>query len=390
MEGVLGRIKKAINSPTGQGVLGAAAIGFNPLLGVLAAPAIANGRERRQLENDERRARMDLLSEQVGEIQARSAARDRSTEALGVLAEQLGGGDPDRQALFSVLGNIAPNQLAQSVLGQALPQSTKAPSSIAELDALGLPRTPENLRIIAEAKAAGGGINPQLEQLMQAVQLQLLQRQLADADTAANAKAQAEADAKQAELDAINDQVAAIGRANESLNSLDGKFTAPGSQFNPAKRAVSGFSGALLNLVSPGSGDDLQQQAADSGAFFKDSQILLGDMIAQQEAQTGRGVTRAQQQVLADGTLNENMQPETLRKVSVVQLEKLRRDLERVGGDTSQIDQLTKSIQGKIGGKVFEFKDKAELEQAIRSRTIIGGDQFRVGGGSINLLPGGQ
>lgn len=179
-DGLLGRIGSALQSPTAQGLLGAAAFGLNPALGLLAAPAIASGREREELRNEEareairarRQANEQRAQQQVAQRQLAGLLGSEPPQLLdptgqGLLAQ------PQAQQTFQnrkmrILGLLSPEAAGQALLGQM--QGPQGPGGrvgdeLAALRALGLEPTLENIGALRSAGEGGnlGDVKTQLE-----------------------------------------------------------------------------------------------------------------------------------------------------------------------------------------------------------------------------------
>lgn len=102
-DGILGllgnvgnKVRGLLSSPTVQGLGAAAAFGFNPLLGLLAAPGIQNSRERKTLEND-------VLRQSLVDAKRRSSA---AQDLTGLLGEQTTATVPSPIGLLNMEGGV--------------------------------------------------------------------------------------------------------------------------------------------------------------------------------------------------------------------------------------------------------------------------------------------
>lgn len=118
IQGLLGNLRGAgqkvrglLDNPMVQGGLMAAATGFNPLIGLLAGPAIKNDRERRELE-------LDALRD---EVSGRKDRRSAQGEITGLLADTTPVIGPDR-FIEGIGEDIAIPGRMQQVPATATPQ----------------------------------------------------------------------------------------------------------------------------------------------------------------------------------------------------------------------------------------------------------------------------
>lgn len=172
-EGLLGRIGSALKSPTAQGLLMAGATGFNPLLGLLAAPAIASGREREELRNEEARAAI-RSRQQENEARQRQMTAQRQIPGLlrsappqlldpsgdGLLA-QPGAERTFQNRQMGILADLSPDAAGQALLQQM--QGEQGPGgrlgdAIKTLEMMGEPVTFETLQRLGVGGQQGGGL----------------------------------------------------------------------------------------------------------------------------------------------------------------------------------------------------------------------------------------
>ena len=215
-DGLLGKIGggigKVLNNPHLQGLLGAAAFGANPLIGLLAGQGIKGGRDKRELENEvmrrdltSRRELRDLLGRRVPTDRlldveggpataltelAPSAAVNPVTGAPGVTpngsvaAIDMPGG---QQELMGLLGELAPGVVAQGMMGQQA-----QPSAFDEkINFIGQLLGPDSPEFKEASLRIAGGAEPgtTLDELIAGFQLRMLERDLADAEGEAATKA---------------------------------------------------------------------------------------------------------------------------------------------------------------------------------------------------------
>lgn len=165
------KVQGLLNNPAVQGIGAAAAFGFNPLLGLLAAPGIKNTRDRRSAENE-------LLRQ---EIRARNRQEKAQGDLVGLLGSQAQAAVPSpigllnpnggmdvigatrresvptvatpqgQQQLLGLLAQLAPAQAISTLLAQPEPSSLDRKLSTVE-GRLGRPLTDEEV-----LKLSGGG-----------------------------------------------------------------------------------------------------------------------------------------------------------------------------------------------------------------------------------------
>ena len=160
-------VQSLASNPTAQGIGAAAAFGFNPLLGLAAAPIIAGAKERSTAERE-------LLRHELEVLQRRSSGQDALSSIIG----NLGGLNPNQTQLLQAANNLSPATAVQQ-LGGLLgfgQQERGEPSIIRELDAVGLPRSVEGIEALARAKQAGSADDDQLRDTLLALQVAERQR----------------------------------------------------------------------------------------------------------------------------------------------------------------------------------------------------------------------
>lgn len=177
-EGLLGRIGRGIqnvaSSPIAQGAGTAALFGFNPLLGLAAAPAIAAGQERSN-------TRRELVRRELEMLQRREQGQGAVSDLIAMLGQGEGQAAPlnPLQTQFLQAANDLSPATAVQQLGGLLgfgQQERAEPSILRELDALGLPRNVDGIAALARAKQAGSADDNALRDTLLALQVAERQR----------------------------------------------------------------------------------------------------------------------------------------------------------------------------------------------------------------------
>lgn len=178
--GLLGRIGSGIQgllgNPSVRGVGAAAAFGVNPLLGLLAAPAIRGNqtsRDRAALENQaarenlaERRSQREALNRLSGLLQSSSVIQGQGgvmpPESVSGPAEELQ--IPGRRAQVQTINTPQGRRELQGVLAQAAPEGV---AGLLAKQAFGQPEGPRLPTDVQAFLAAGGSLDdPQVQQAL--------------------------------------------------------------------------------------------------------------------------------------------------------------------------------------------------------------------------------
>lgn len=314
-EGLLGRIgggiKGILGSPAVAGAAAAGLTGLNPLLGLLAAPAIASNRERRALENQ-------ALREQLTAAKRQNAQADRAQAAM----EQLSGilnpapvtadvplppamaaqrAQSERGEVLGLLGQIAPESVAQGILGQVFPQGERAePADLRMMDALGIPRTPEGFEQFNRMKGDGG-----IDDLLKRLQADALIRE----------REKETKEAAQAETEAARSIQSRLSRAThliELTDSLEGTFLEPGSFGIEGRRTLASGGAEVLDLLGfDDRAEQIRQNVANFDKMRKEANAFVNDILADLTGQ----VSEMRIQAIKSGMANENISPPAIRSI---------------------------------------------------------------------------
>lgn len=389
MEGVLGKIGKFVQNPTVQGVLGAALVGANPLVGVLAGPALKNKRERSELENQ--RLRLEIANaKKAGEdidnqrelISRIPGLLDNSPLELGVdsndavlplpttvnqdLQERFQG--KQQNELTGVLGQLAPDVLAQNVLSPREPR--RLPSDLQTMQALNIPLTEEGFESFQNLKAGDESIDDILKRLQVNKLLDEQDANRADRD---NAKIAGDT----AVVDTL-DTIERLAGANERLS--DSTLVAPGSTFLDERRGIASFIadvGETFNLGDFG----LRQDVEDIDTFRKESAILAGNALKSMEAQ-GITVTRALQGLVESANASDQVSTGTNNSILKISLKETLREADRRNlelENRSRYETLLKQLEGQK----FEFGSEAEAANAFNAGAFSIGDTVVINGKEV-------
>ena len=174
MSDIFDRIGGLLSNPVVQGVGRAAATGFNPLVGLLAAPDLMNERERKQLELQEARNAIKVQDRMLaaqealpGLLAERSTVELPGMELMGIEGDpiaQLSGprvsvpaaiNTAEGQArAFGLLGDLSPGVGAQGLLQALAPKTSGERKTSLErnIEAATDPtRTPEQRQLFLDA-----------------------------------------------------------------------------------------------------------------------------------------------------------------------------------------------------------------------------------------------
>lgn len=137
MANILGNVRKFIAAPETRGVLGAAAMGANPLLGLLAAPALRSRREKQDLARERFRLENEAARKALKDKQRQREAVQRLQTMLGDFSMVQGPGStlnlesvsgpstpvsvPGRKAMVPMLSTGEGRQEALGLLADAAP-----------------------------------------------------------------------------------------------------------------------------------------------------------------------------------------------------------------------------------------------------------------------------
>lgn len=380
MSNFLDKIGSVVSNPTMQGILGAAAFGANPLLGLLIGPGLKASREEQQQKVDLGRARLSGLEEELSAFRdQRARGKDRDA-ALVELTSRAAAANPEQSEMFGLLGRIAPDRLAQSVLGNAFPQAQKPPKEIELMRALGLEPTFANYRELAAAnnpQDASGQLDAILTRLE-------IDEKLTAAEQAKADKAAAEQSAANNILDTL-DTLSELAAANQKLSGTAG---APGSfMFEPVRQIKAAAGGVLSDMdVLPELAEKLSQDAESAGSLVKESSNLVLNRIIQMSQVPGFSQNRAVQQMVEKGTAGKEADPGTNNKILSTMLDQVLRDADQNGVEIPNRDKYV-NLRRTLDGQPKQYKDEADAQRAyargefaLGEKVIIDGVLLEAGG----------
>ena len=371
--GILDRVRKVADNPFVTGILGTAALGFNPALGILGGPIIKRSRNRRDLENRK-------LELEIEDLEREAAALDRLPEVLK--ARQVGEAGPgvgvlspqvlDEQAaqrdadVLGVLGELSPQLTAQGILQKDLQRD---PAIVQTADAFGFERTPEGFAEMAKTKGLSGGKSG-LEQMVLLQQLEKLIREN-------RIGAFEEGTAASGRVNSIQDSLDTTLRLLDANEQLDGSFLEPGGAFLEGKRTGLAAVTQLGNLF----GFDMGEQQDTLEAFDtlkKETRVLAGQTIESMNAQ-GITVTNGLRNLVQEANASENVSPGTNVSILKVLMKEQLRAADELNIDIKNRKKIESELE-KLNKTTMEFATEAEALTAVGAGAIQDGDTIIIDG----------
>lgn len=374
MAGLLSRIGNAIQSPTAMGLLGAAATGFNPLLGLLAAPAIASGRERGAQENE-------LHREDIRRRRMANEARQRQMTAQGQIPGLLRSAppqllDPSGDGLLAqpgaertfqnrqmgILADLSPDAGGQALLQQMQPQEERAaPSDIRTMQALGIPLTPEGFQQFKTL--SGDDIDNLLKRLQATEIIEGRER---------------EAQERQREQAAEVQNIQTTLRKGEKLlelnNRLEGTFLEPGGFGIEGRRPFAALTGEVSGALGF---DEFSQRQRENVSTLDQFNKTANDFVLEMMGALEGSVTNDQLRALQSASAGIGTSPAANRAIVG---EVIRASLEAadagnfdIGENRERFEQMLVNLEG--GGRV-EDRGAADLGQVPAPEQIPGFDEL--------------
>jgi hypothetical protein len=329
------KVHSAATSPTGMGILGAAAMGVNPLVGLLAAPGIRADRERAAQESEARNMALQQARQQQ---QARGGIADllgqRSMMAgqneMSLLNLQ-GGADvmpvsgraglvptaatPEgQQKLMGLLAQAAPDAVFGGLAGQMFPneQSSRTPTDIAAMDALGIPRTPEGFAQYQAMKNSGDG---DLQGLIDRVTLSLRENELERERRTAADEERNKTVTRQLAQSGVRNSMDALLEASDILDRLEGTLLSPGVPFNEALAAIGSGAEAVKGLFGV-SDAKARQTINDFNRLNKLNSSVILKNLGEASGSGGLGTITNQKMGLVQNSLGGlGVDPQTNRSI---------------------------------------------------------------------------
>lgn len=365
MNELLQRLSGALQSPAAQGLAGAAALGFNPLLGLIAAPALAQSRQRAE---DNRTAAQLEIEARTEEL-LRARRQREAQERLPAMLAALSGAQPDamvgpprpgqmrttdaRNALLSTLSQAAPQQFTQAAVNQAFPQARQPSRLQAGVAAIRefAGRDPTEAEILQMAGAAPAQENG-LDTLLSRLQVEGLLRELENDTAEKEEAAEAEETAQRVET------AEAAGLAEEArtvfskLDALEGTVLDAGSSdsFSGLARGAGGIVGTVLGTIGVDAGRDVRAVTAARDELEKSLSRLRNAAIDQLVPESA---TNQQRRDAAEGFPTADMEPAAIRSGIRTFAEDQIRRLEAAGADESAIQHFR---------ELLEMMDSVEVE----------------------------
>lgn len=264
----------------------AAALGANPLLGILAGPTIRRNRERRELENRRMRDEITARDDLVGLLNRNETVRAPGKELLSidgpstelpgkrvsVPAHRTQGG---QQELMGILARINPEAAVQA----ALPQQGRAdPSVIREMQALGYPLTKEGFQQYQQDK---GTDNDPLAAFLAAESLRQRQNENQRAEEEARQTAEERRVSRETRNSSLNKVLRNVSDLSDANDKLTESFLRPGAFVDARRTGLQAFE--LAKRWAGGDTKEEQEILKAAGNFEKGAANLLQDLLPQLE-----------------------------------------------------------------------------------------------------------
>lgn len=182
------------------------------------------------------------------------ARRRAATQKLGGL---LGGGE--QGSTLGLLAEIAPQQVAQGLIGQMFPQERAETSLVRNMRAAGIDPKSEEGQGIVRQNLAGQGTNDQLDQMLKTMQIQNMQQERREAQTT---RQRERADAKISVIGGV-ERLREVAQINDRLQGTLGET---GLGANELRSLAAGPISALTSALG-GDAQRARQVAADLGRF---------------------------------------------------------------------------------------------------------------------------
>jgi len=386
MPGLLDKIGGGIESLLGnefvQGAAGAAAFGFNPLIGLLAGPGIKNDRERRELENELGREELKGLRSRRQGAEGLSdllqSTRKQFVPPLGLLNVE---GAPDESRLGSVGGFErsvpalqTPEGLAeaQGLLAQASPQSLagllgsgtgRAPPAVLRVadQIFGPADSPEKTKWIQENFGSAGS---PLEAFLADQQRQLNEQRIREEDAAASEREREERDRLAGEqvfagnLTTSIDDLIELSQINQDLA---GGLQDPGLPGAEIRRGAGSIAGAVGDVAGFDT-TDIKGDVAARDRFKKLTAAVSFDVLKDAEL---------------DRTTNQILEQFFVQ---------LPGDIATPANALVIADQLEGRLR-LADAKGIPIPNRAEIEQIIQQQRAIGSRGIGAEGGSGGQQP---
>lgn len=354
MNELLQRLSGALQSPAAQGLAGAAALGFNPLLGLIAAPALAQSRQK--AEDNRTAAQLEIEARTEELLQARQ--QRKAQEQLPAMLAALSRAQPDamvgpprpgqvratdaQNALLATLSQAAPQQFTQAAVNQALPQARQPSRLEAQIAAIRQftgrdPSEAEILQMTGAAPAQENGLDTLLSRLR-------LLRELEAGTAEAEAEAEAEETAQRVETAEAEGLAEEARTVFSKLEALEGTVLDAGSSdsFSGLARAAGGIAGTVLGALGVDAGRDVRAVTAARDEFEKSLNRLRNAAVDQLVPENA---TNKQRSDAAEGFPTADMEPAAIRSGIRTFAEDQIRRLEASGADESAIQHFRELLE---------------------------------------------
>lgn len=264
-----------------------------------------------------------------------------------------------QDALLGVLGTAAPEAVLESVLSQkfgAQRAPTRAEQTLQMMGQLGYEMNQEGFKAFNEAK--GGGRDDTLDQLIKAMQLQMLQREHSDQVSEDDA-------GKQARADSILDSLDLGFDLATKVSSLEGTFLEPGSVALDARRTGASLIGEVAGVFGQDElSKDMKTQVSDLNNFKKNTRIYVNNLAKQMAQADLAPDSRFELENLLQSSASEELDVETNKSIIARGMKLALREAQRGTITIKNKSKYEVMIEQLETGKKLIFRNKTELDEA--------------------------
>ncbi len=385
--------KKIISNPVVQGAGLTALAGFNPLVGLLAAPHIKAGMDESRLDRERSSAELNLLRDRITQTASMRSGLDELVTSLGspqraqsgeVGAPGTAGFGQSMQPRISAeqarylrsLVQGAPHA-AVPLIGGLLGMGEKRPARGLEgtfesiENRIGRPLTEDEVFSLADRGSSGMaaqlGLNQSMLEIMRAqIELKAREDELSEEHD----------DRERESLLKKQDFLAQVGRdleAAEIIDEIESKLlTRPGFAADARAQVQS-----AIGLVDPDSGELAAKQQR-----FKQLSTLSGLDVVKAY---GLNPTDTKFKRMMETALSPNNAPDVNRLVLLERLELASQNTELPLEVRDEIRMRIKQIKSRNGSKRRFFMSEDDIEAALESGEIKFGDEIIFNGRRVRI-----
>lgn len=315
-EGLLKKI-----APFARGVAGAAAVGANPLLGLLAGSSLTSTRDRKQLENDRRREELRALKrrndaqEELRGLLASNTTVQEPTRSVGLLGPEqtetisipgrresvpTASTAQGQRDMLGLLSQASPDtfaaQATQTVLGGD--QQRAAPSDIRAMQILGFPLTPEGFTDFNNRKANDSdGLLREIQARMAGLELEGLEDE--------REQSERERRKERTEFESgINRNLGNVSKLAELNRGLTNTFLESGLPASELRRDAASTFGGLMQLAGLDPSEQKRQVAQ-----FDELRKGLNNLIIDTTDRFGNNLTNDKLALLENASASVDISP---------------------------------------------------------------------------------